>query len=273
MEFSYLNASQTRTEKIDKSNFYMHTHDFYEIYCFLEGEANYSVEGVIYPLEPGDVILLRKGEAHYLLPDESFPYERIAVHFDFKNIDDDYISKRLLSVFNDRPLGKFNRYPAEIFTDMKPLYYLKKICDSTNDSQKIISILALLEELYEKFEFVKQDPFEHLTDNSSDILRYINRHLTDDLSLKNLCKHFFVSKSQLNRNFKKANGSTIWEYITVKRLLLAKEMLKNGGRPTKIYLECGFNDYVTFFKAYKKPCFLGFGAVYSGFYASCKCGR
>ena len=168
------------------------------------------------------------------------------------NINDDYISKRLLSVFNDRPLGKFNRYPAEIFTESNPLYYLRKICNSETESQKIIFLLTLLEELYEKFEYVKLEPFSSVTDDSSDILRYINRHLADDLSLEKLCQRFYMSKSQLNRNFQKANGSTVWEYITAKRLLLAKEMLKSGGRPTEIYLNCGFNDYVTFYKAYKK---------------------
>ena len=252
MEFSFLDASESRTEKVDKTNYYMHTHDAYEIYFFLEGEAHYSVEGSIYPLESGDIILLRKGEAHYLLPDEAFPYARIAVHFDFKNVDDPYISERLLSIFNDRPLGKFNRYPAEIFTESKPLYYLRKICNSEFDSQKIIYLLTLLEELYEKKELIKQEPGFATKDNSSDILRYINRHLADEISLETLCQRFYVSKSQLNRNFKKANGSTIWEYITAKRLLLAKELLRNGSRPTEIYSSCGFNDYVTFYKAYKK---------------------
>lgn len=252
MQFSYLDATEKFSEKIDKKDYYMHTHDYYEIYCFLKGEARYSVEGAIYPLEKGDIILLRKGEAHYLLPDETFSYGRIAIHFDFANIDNEYINRHLFSIFNDRPLGKFNRYPAELFTENNQLYYLRKICTSQNDSQKIIYLLTLLQELYEKFECVKLEPFNSVTDDSSDILRYINRHLADDLSLEKLCQHFYISKSQLNRNFKKVNGSTVWEYITAKRLLLAKEMLKNGGRPTEIYSNCGFNDYVTFYKAYKK---------------------
>lgn len=252
MEFSHLDAFENFTEKIDKKDYYMHTHDFYEIYCFLEGEARYSVEGAIYPLEPGDIILLRKGEAHYLLPNSNFSYRRIAIHFDFDNIEDEYINRYLLSIFNDRPLGKFNRYPAEIFTENKPIYYLRKICNAKNHSQKMIFLLTLLEEFYEKFELLKLEQFDVMKNDSSDILHYINRNLTDELSLDKLCHRFFVSKSQLNRNFKKANGSTVWEYITSKRLLLAKELLKSGEHPTEIYTNCGFKDYVTFYKAYKK---------------------
>ena len=116
----------------------------------------------------------------------------------------------------------------------------------------MIYLLTLLEELYEKFELVQSEEENFLNEDSSHILRYINRHLTEDLSLEKLCERFFISKSQLNRNFKKSNGSTVWEYITAKRLLLAKEMLKESARPTEVYLKCGFNDYVTFYKAYKK---------------------
>lgn len=252
MEFSYIEAVETYTEKVEKKNFSMHTHDTHEIYCFLGGEAHYSVEGAIYPLEPGDIILLRKGEAHYLLPSIAFPYRRIALNFDFKNIEDNYITDKLLSIFNNRPLGKFNRYPDELFTECKPTYYLRKICNAESDSQKMIYLLALLEELYEKFEYIKNENENSANESSSHILRYINRHLTEDISLETLCERFFISKSQLNRNFKKNNGSTVWEYITAKRLLLAKEMMKEGQRPTEIYLKCGFNDYVTFYKSYRK---------------------
>ena len=252
MRFLNFFGSENYTEFVNKKQYVMHTHDTYEIYYFLEGEAHYSVEGSLYPLESGDVILMRKSEAHYLIPNDNLPYRRITINFDFCDIDDDYVTEKLLSIFNERPLGKYNRYPDELFTQNKPIYYLRKICNAENDSQKMIYLLTLLEELYEKFELVQSEEENFLNEDSSHILRYINRHLTEDLSLEKLCERFFISKSQLNRNFKKSNGSTVWEYITAKRLLLAKEMLKESARPTEVYLKCGFNDYVTFYKAYKK---------------------
>ena len=33
--------------------------------------------------------------------------------------------------------------------------------------------------------------------------------------------------------------------------MLAKKYLKKGHHPTSVYLECGFNDYSTFYRAYK----------------------
>ena len=84
-----------------------------------------------------------------------------------------------------------------------------------------------------------------------DIVKYINNHLSEELSLDIICDRFFISKSHINRKFKKVIGSTVWEYINIKRLLLAKELLHNGISPTNVYLKCGFKDYCTFFRAYK----------------------
>lgn len=252
IKLSSLHARRNYSQTFQNDRFLMHTHGDHEIYCFLEGKARYTVEGNIYPLEKGDILLMRKGEAHFLMPESDGPYERIIVNFDFANSDDEYITKKLLSIFNDRPLGKFNRYPAELFKDTNWLYYLEKMCDSSDDNQKLIYLTVLLEELYENFETVKNDIHDSESNSSKNVIKYINRHLTEELSLDRICERFYISKSQLNRNFKKTNGSTVWEYITAKRLLLAKEYLQKGEKPTSVYQKCGFQDYVTFYKAYKK---------------------
>lgn len=37
-----------------------------------------------------------------------------------------------------------------------------------------------------------------------------------------------------------------------KRLIMAQNMLIMGNKPTKVYEECGFNDYTAFYKNYIK---------------------
>ncbi len=62
----------------------------------------------------------------------------------------------------------------------------------------------------------------------------------------------FLSKNQLNRIIKKATNSTVWSYITAKRLIYANELLYQGTPPLKTYEYCGFSVYPTFYKSYKK---------------------
>ena len=42
------------------------------------------------------------------------------------------------------------------------------------------------------------------------------------------------------------------QYILSKQLSLAQRELRAGAAPTEIYMNCGFADYSTFFKAYKR---------------------
>ena len=62
----------------------------------------------------------------------------------------------------------------------------------------------------------------------------------------------FISKAQLWRSFKETTGYSPWNYITLKRLIKAKQLIESGEAPTKIFSECGFSDYTTFYRAYKK---------------------
>ena len=58
----------------------LHHHDFYEVYFFLGGKAEYRVEGRLYRLRPGDVLLLSPMELHQVTVQAGrVPYERIVL--------------------------------------------------------------------------------------------------------------------------------------------------------------------------------------------------
>lgn len=241
-------AHKTYTKKPDLDMFKMHTHDTYEIYCFLSGSAKYYVEGNIYNLKIGDILIIKKAEAHTLLINAEAPYERIVVNFNTNALLCDSKAK-LLNFLNNKPLGKNNRYAASKFTNTNWLYYLENICRSDTEYEKRIYLTVLINELARHYNELNTD--DTLPDSTSDIIGYINSHLTENISLDSICAHFYLSKSHLNRKFKQMTGSTVWEYIITKRLLIAKELLKNGEHPTTAYIKSGFNDYCTFYRAYK----------------------
>lgn len=72
----------------------------------------------------------------------------------------------------------------------------------------------------------------------------------DDLTLDFLCNKFQISQTHLNRKFKTIVGTTVKRYILNKRIVMANGLIKSGAAPTSIYLDCGFKDYSTFFRAY-----------------------
>ena len=135
-----------------------------------------------------------------------------------------------------------------MFKDKNWQYYIDRILNG-NEYCRRLYLTVLVNELYECNPMIlKLQPEK---DEFSDIITYLNEHMYEPLSLDSICERFYISKSNLNRKFKLLTGSTVWEYITTKRLLYAKELLQTGIPPTKAFSKCGFNDYTSFFRAYK----------------------
>ena len=84
------------------------------------------------------------------------------------------------------------------------------------------------------------------------LLKYINRNLSENLSIDQLANRFFFSKYHMMRKFKNETGYTIHNYITSKRLLMARSLISQGMPVMKAAQASGFRDYTTFVRAYKK---------------------
>ena len=84
------------------------------------------------------------------------------------------------------------------------------------------------------------------------ITAYINDHLSEDLSLEKLCKHFYLSFKQLHSVMKKATGLPPKQYIIQQRIAEAKRLLTTTDRPIQTIAESvGIPDYSYFIKVFK----------------------
>ena len=61
-----------------------------------------------------------------------------------------------------------------------------------------------------------------------------------------------VSVSTLTQTFKKDMNISIYQYILRKKLILAQQKIQDGESVTSAAIQCGFNDYSSFYKQYKK---------------------
>ena len=242
---SGLRISHNRDEVVPQYS--IHTHTPAELFCFLEGKGVYHVEGNCYPLAPGDILLLRPAEAHYIELDPSVPYERLVVHFDISLLEQLEPGNRLLRPYFDRTVGVRNHYPA----DPTCTALLMATTDPDGSRATMLANLVLvLQILGRRF---GELPAAEVAPNTVEhrLIHYINQHLHQDLSIQHLCDHFFLSRAQLCRRFRNATGTSIGNYIAAKRVLMARELLYQGQKPTEVYTACGYRDYATFYRAYK----------------------
>ena len=82
---------------------------------------------------------------------------------------------------------------------------------------------------------------------------YIEEHLSEDLSVRDLAGVCFVSADHLTRLFKKNTGMTVSEYIQDKRFRLAGELLSRGDLSVSMVSNAvGFGNYSYFTEQFKK---------------------
>ncbi len=76
----------------------------------------------------------------------------------------------------------------------------------------------------------------------------------ESLSLDDLSNTFFASKYVLLREFKKYTGISIHQYLLIRRILNAQELIRSGVKPKEACIQCGFSDYSSFYRAFKARC-------------------
>lgn len=250
--FEYKDADLFCHHSLDQNpspaDFYMHAHERMEILYFLSGDAEYLVEGSVYPLHPGELLVMNRAEAHKLQLRSDQPYERIVLHFSpsvLSGIDPDGL---LLRIFADKPLGKQNHYAS----DRLPTFFSGFDTAGSRAQLRLHMLLILANVLNEISTLAGSVSSADESESApQQILQYVNLHLFEDISLSSVSRAFFLSASQLSRIFRQATGSSVGEYIRVKRLLAARERIITGNSPADACTACGFQDYSTFFRAYK----------------------
>ena len=82
------------------------------------------------------------------------------------------------------------------------------------------------------------------------MLRYIDDHLSEDISIDELAERVYLSKFHMMRLFRAETGSSIHGYITQRRLLLARDMMAEGMSATESCFRSGFRSYSSFTRTY-----------------------
>lgn len=88
---------------------------------------------------------------------------------------------------------------------------------------------------------------------SADIADYIDKHLSEELSVNHLCEKMHITKNILYEHFHFSFNTTVSEYITRKRLEKAKRLLAETELTiADIADQCGIKSYTYFFSLMKK---------------------
>ena len=232
--------------------FSRHCHTHYEIIYVVRGAGNYVVEGEQYELRPDTLMCFRPGEFHYVNVRRDEPYERYVFHFSVEGLPE---AGGILEKLEEKPLGEGNFYAIEDFP-MAVAPIIERFEQLAPLPRPIAERLAglLLSELLLILSLASPAAHSHKREEplGARVIRYVNAHIAEPLSLDALAGEFYVSKFYLCRAFKRHNGISVLGYVNGKRVMMARQMIESGETAAVVSERVGFADYSTFYRAYRK---------------------
>ena len=226
----------------------LHSHAVSELILFKKGKVSYTVKGKKYRLKKNDLIITRPTETHAVVPDEDTDYERHNILFDEKTLPFD-LFKKIPAKTDIINVGN-NHIIMDAFEKMD---YYKSVLKGeqlnmllTNLCQEILVNVIL--EINTKSAHSDYTVTNEIVSNA---ITYIDENLLDITNIEEISKVLFVTKSHLHHLFMKNLNISPKKYIISKKLVLAQREILSGKNPTKLYEKYGFNDYSSFYRAYR----------------------
>ncbi|MBE6024336.1 MAG: helix-turn-helix domain-containing protein [Cellulosilyticum sp.] len=238
-----------------------HHHNYYEFYFLLGGSVSINIAGTDYPLSSGDMILIPPNTLHCMnILDQSIPYQRVVFWITESYCDElvkefpeyGYLMRHVVDskrYIHHYDVISFNTLQSKAFQLIEEIHAnhfgkVAKISLCVHDL-----MLHLNRTVYEMEHPSVPRETQSLYEN---LISYIEGHLDEDLSLERLAHEFFVSKYHISHVFKENMGLSIYQYILKKRLSMCREAITTNTKISEAYLQCGFKDYSSFYRAFKK---------------------
>lgn len=237
------------------------------LFYISDGFGKMRFENEVYPLSKGTVVLFNAGTP-YVWEVESVDY--YAVNFDythnFSNVKQSFhpISDSLFlrtdiidnQRFDDEELLNkplVLKYAPEFEDDIKKI--VTEYLIGNDYSELYISTLLklLIISCVKKKKSTLESEKEKTSDNVKQIIEYIGKNYSKEISYQTLKEKFNFNPSYLNRIFKKHTGSSVYNFILNYRLNIAMEILRTQNLfVNEVARLCGFSNPYHFTKAFTK---------------------
>lgn len=234
-----------------------HHHTECELSVFLKGAGVYAMEKTSYPFLAGDVFLFGTGETHSIT-EISEDMEVLNVHFEPRILWEHSDTAELLGLFSSRSDSFENRFRDGSGTLRNMILSLEREIEQKQSCSLITAkylLFSILATLIRRFDCVRTDASPATPSAQVKNLRraidYIGENLSEPLTLSAIADVAYMSPTYFSSVFKRLNGISPWEYITIKRVEKAVEMLKSTDlSKLEIAERCGFSGASNFYKMF-----------------------
>jgi AraC-like DNA-binding protein len=227
----------------------LHCHAEYEIYYFISGDVERRIEGRRYPMAPESLLLIPPNNVHGVITQSTRLHQRVSIHFIPELLDEPERS----------PLLELFYVPLLYYPDVstRQIGFLVQSILDCKDLDEPLQKAAIKYRAVSLLTHIYQIHLQNMVcatpknERIQAILTYLNRNLHKPISLDDLTREFYISKNHLNLIFCRETGTTVNQYIRIKRLVRARQEIRKGCTTEEAAYKVGFNDYSNFYRAYK----------------------
>lgn len=237
-----------------------HFHDEYEIYLTMTDHIKIYVNGKTYQANRGSLVVYNHFDMHRVVVPPDVEYERYIIHFRPEYINSLSLPDvDLLDCFLNRAVDfchvvRLNDEQLDYLLGLfhKALTHYNSPTYGSSIYSKIIlaEILLFINPLFRTISapIIASKGYMHV----QPILKYIHENINKPLSVESITAKFYLSSHHLEFLFKKVTGLSINQYIIYRRILNAKQLLKQGIAVSQASEMVGFHSASHFIRTFKK---------------------
>ncbi len=241
-----------------------HTHEFVELVYVLSGEMENYVDNRKYILTKGDILFINYNQVHRYVAQTDLSFVNLLLKPEF-------MSKKLINsrniyeifyLFISGEMEDIESNRPGIRLTGKEMIMLERIIDNCIDEfqgkQKgylniLHGYMQIIFNIIIRNMGQWHDSVKRIKPALNDIIRYIDEHYNQKLTVEALAKRCFYNTSYFSRVFRECCGKSCTAYIKEKRLTEAVSLLENTNLPVEeIIRQVGYSDKSLFYKQLKE---------------------
>lgn len=237
----------------------LHSHDYYEVLFCRSSGVEYLIGSERYRLQYGDIVFVPPGISHRPIITESMnePYIRDVIWMSQEFIDQiGPMLQQLGEGGNQGRSAEPMRTAGTRWEQLGDMFYWGVREEERKQPGwecavigNTMAILAILNRIHQEEGGRMKAERPELLDR---LAAYIDRHYNEHVTVSDLARQFYVSESSVSHLFKQKMGVSIYRYITQRRLIAAKTLIRQRVPMEDVAHRVGFGDYSTFYRAFKQ---------------------
>jgi len=242
----------------------LHSHDYFQMYYVVSGRLLHHIEESTAELVAGDVFILPPNVPHYI--------EKLGEAVDFYSLSfmpayfqNGKESNKLLLDFlyylsharleSIQPKISF-AYEDAVFAEVLFKRILEEfLAKKTGGAELIKESVSVLLSLFARVYFEEKEDALTAEENRQLVMHcvaYIKNHFDEEITLAEMVRRSAMSRSCFCEQFAAIVGTTFKDYLNRYRIERAVEQLAAGVKISAVATGCGYSDFSTFYRNFKK---------------------